>query len=350
MRKVLLVTETLQPPYDEGIKKTVFNLYRDLKSNYNQKVISRFSFDAEGISTVNTNALFYSKKVKREIREFNPEVLIYFPFASATFASYLRFRVLSYYAKGAKSIFLSLQPKSIKKWQEQIVKLIRPKHALTPSPQLKYFWDKININNKLLPLLTNLNTFKPIEEESTKNSLRKKYNLPENAFIISHMGHLNEGRNLKSLIPLHKAGFQIVVVESSSTPKDSLGPASIKQELIDAGIIVLDGYIENIEEIYQLSDIYIFPVVAKNGSIGMPLSIMEARACGVPVITTDFGSLKHYLGNDNNGIWYKKPSEFLETVKEIQKLLPKDFNKTEVEAVNNQFYSIIHSAIENSTL
>lgn len=348
MKNIILITETLKPPYDEGIKKTVFNLYKDLKDNYNLKVITRFSFDAEEISTVNTNALFFSEKVKRKIREFNPEVLVYFPFASATFASYLRFKLLSYYAKGAKPIFLSLQPKTIKKWQKRIVKLIRPKFALTPSPQLKDFWDKININNKLLPLLTDLNTFKPITEKNLKVALRKKYKLPEDAFIISHMGHLNEGRNLQSLIPVQKAGFQIVVVGSSSTPKDSLGPASIKQELIDAGIIVMDGYIENIEEIYQLSDIYIFPVVAKTGSIGMPLSIMEARACGIPVITTDFGSLKYYLNDDFGGIIYAEPHEFLSAVKRIASLSHSDFNKTRISEINQQFYQIIHSTIEGS--
>ena len=109
-----------------------------------------------------------------------------------------------------------------------------------------------------------------------------------------------------------------------------------------------DIYIENIEEVYQLSDLYIFPVEAKNGSIGMPLSIMEARGCGIPVLTTDFGSLKHYLDDDYGSIWYKYPDEFLATVKEIQKLLPKNFLVSRVEEINQKFYSIINSSIENT--
>jgi glycosyltransferase involved in cell wall biosynthesis len=348
MKKLLFVTEYLNPPYDEGIKKTVYNLYEDLKNKYDLKVISRSAFEGKNMNVLQTNSLFISKEVRSIINEFNPDVLIYFPFASGTFASYLRNKILSIMANNANSIFIALQPKLLKKWQEVVVRCIRPKKALTPSPLLKEFWDKIGVYNKLLPLLTNLNVFKPLVSTIIKKDLRKKYNIPQDAFIISHMGHLNEGRNLNSLIPLQNAGYQIVVVGSSSTPKDSLGPASLKEDLEKEGIIILDGYIENIEEVYQLSDLYIFPVEAKNGSIGMPLSIMEARGCGIPVLTTDFGSLKHYLDDDYGSIWYKYPDEFLATVKEIQKLLPKNFLVSRVEEINQKFYSIINSSIENT--
>jgi glycosyltransferase involved in cell wall biosynthesis len=347
MIKVLLITETLKPPYDEGIKKTVFNLYKDLKKNYDLKVIARSSFESERTLIVNTNALFYSQIVKKAIQNFMPEVLIYFPFASATFASYLRFRLLSHFAKGAKSILISLQPKPLEKWQEQIVKLIRPGFALTPSIQLKAFWDKINVNSKLLPILTDLNTFKPLAGERSKVTLRKKYNLPEDAFIISHMGHLNKGRNLKSLISVQNAGFQIVVVSSSSTPGDSLGPPSIKQDLIMAGIVVMDKYIPNIREIYQLSDLYIFPVILRNSSISLPLSVLEARACGIPVLTTPFGSLQHFLGDDFGNIYYCNPENFAAVSDQIAKEKMKDRSKTKVAFLNQMYLDAIHNAIND---
>lgn len=344
-KKLILITEYLNSPYDEGIKKTVYNLFLELDKAYNLQVICRAGFPKDNIQIVQANKLFLSRSIKKTIKDFGPETLIYFPFASATFAGYLRFFVLSLLNKRAMNILIALQPKPLKKWQEQIVKFIRPGFALTPSPQLKTFWDSIHVNNKLLPLLTDLNTFKPLVKENTKAALRKKYHLPAEAFIISHMGHLNEGRNLRSLIPLQKAGYQVLVVGSSSTPRDSLGPASLKEELTNAGIIIMDGYIKKIEEIYQLSDVYIFPVVAKTGSIGMPLSIMEARACGIPVITTDFGSLKHFLNSDHGNIYYSNPVNFLEKTKQIESDKTTNRNKTLVHELNDQFLYIIHSAI-----
>lgn len=343
--KVLLITEYLNSPYDEGIKKTVYNLFLELDKTYDLQVICRNGFNKGNIKISNPNKLFLSKSIKKTIRNFKAETLIYFPFASATFAGYLRLKNLTYFAKGARSIFIALQAKKLKKWQKFIVRIIRPKYALTPSPELKSFWDKINVKCELLPLLTNLNIFKPLHKNKSKKNLRRKYNLPVDAFIISHMGHLNEGRNLQALIPLQKAGYQVVVVGSSSTPKDSIGPTSLKEELLNEGIIILDEYIEHIEEIYQLSDIYIFPVIAKTGSIGMPLSIMEARACGIPVLTTDFGSLKTFLDSDSGNIYYSEPEGFCKLVKQIKKDTNTNRLNTKVHELNEEYLKIIHNTI-----
>jgi len=194
--------------------------------------------------------------------------------------------------------------------------------------------------------MTDTDKFKGIKTAQIKIDLRKKYGLPKNAFIISHTGHLNENRNLRSLIPLQKAGCQIVIVGSSSTPKDSIGPNSLKEELLNEVIIILDGYIEHIEEIYQLSDAYIFPVVAQNSSIGMPLSILEARACGIPVITTDFGSIQKFLGDDDGGIFYSTPENFLKKLTEITTKKSRSFTKTKISKLNEKYFKIIFNAIE----
>ena len=291
-KRVLLITEYLNPPYDEGIKKTVFNLFKYLDEKYNLCVICRYGFDKKNVNVIETNRLFINRKIKHIISNFSPEILIYFPFTSMTFASYLRFFILKKYSKNAKSIIFGLQPKQLNNWQKKIVRFIKPSIALSPSPQLIESWNILGLKSKLLPLYTDLEKFVPLPISQSKSELRKRYNIPTNKYIISHMGHLNEGRNLESLIPLQNAGYQIVIVGSSSTPKDALGSDNLKQKLLDSGIIILDKYIENIEEIYQLSDIYIFPVVGENSSIGMPLSVLEARACAIPVITTNYGRLK----------------------------------------------------------
>lgn len=345
--RVLYIAEYLNPPYDEGIKKATYNLFKDLENNYVLHAICRFGYDKKNISVIKTNALFLSQSVSTTIKRFNPDVIIYFPFASGTFASYLRIKVIQFLRPNTKLIFINLQNKPLSKWQKLIVRHIKPDVALTPSQSLISFWDSIKIKSVHFPLMTDLGKFKPIENKSLKLKLRQKYNLPKDAFIISHMGHLNETRNLRSLIALQKAGFQIVVVGSSSTPLDSLGPASLKQDLESVGIIILDGYIKHIEEVYQLSDIYIFPVVAINGSISFPLSVLEARACHIPVITTDYGSLKYFLGDDFGGVFFCKEDEFLSTALDIQKSKNKTYEKTKVPEINSLFYNAIFNEIEN---
>lgn len=346
LKKVLLITEYINPPYDEGIKKTVYNLYVNLRKRYEVMVICRHGFENDHVFIVDTNPLYYSKKIKSLIRGFNPDVLIYFPFQSSTFASYLRLKVISILADKSDVLLIALQPKPVKKWQIQIIKKIKPKYALTPSPTLKAFWDELEIYNEQVPLLTDLTVFKPISKDTTKENLRNKYNLPQNAYIITHMGHLNEGRNLETLIPLQKSGFQIVIIASSSTPTDAIGQKELKNNLLSTGIIIFDKYLENIEEIYQLSDIYIFPVVLENSSIGMPLSILEARACSIPVITTNYGSIKSYIGDDFGGIWYSEPKKFLNSVFEIKNRKDNNFNRTKVADLNNLFYEKLYNLID----
>ncbi len=346
MKKVLLVSEYLNPPYDEGIKKTVYNLFLNLDKQYDLKVICRFGFEKDNIFIVDENSLFFSNKIKRFIKDFGPDSLIYFPFQSSTFASYLRLKILSNYCgRSAKSTFIALQPKPLKKWERLLVNFIKPKVGLTPSPTLHRFWNDMNIENDLIPLLTNLEVFKPNSSKSDKLKLREKYEIPSDAFVISHMGHLNEGRNLRTLIPLQKSDNQIVVVASSSTPIDAIGQNNLKNALIESGIIIINRFIDNIQEIYHLSDIYIFPVQGENSSIGMPLSVLEARACGTPVVSTNYGSLDYFLGDDNHGIRYSKPEDFVATVDMFKKKMNFDSNKTKVSELNELFYRIVQEKL-----
>lgn len=346
MKKVLFITEYLNPPYDEGIKKTVYNLFLELDKKYELKVICRYGFEKENIHIVQTNPLFYSKRIKSIINDFEPETIVYLPFQSSTFASYLRLKVFSYFSKKSTNLLIALQPKPLKSWQHFLVKFIKPKFALTPSPTLKQYWDTLNVNNQLVPLLTDLSIFKPLANINKKVELRKKYSLPLNAFTVSHMGHLNEGRNLNTLIPLQQAGIQVVIIASSSTPEDAKGQKSLKNKLLKSGIIILDGYIEQIEEVYQLSDVYVFPVIKKNSSIGMPLSILEARACSVPVVTTNYGSINQYLNDDFGGIFYAEPDDFLRLIREIKTSGKNNYAKTKVSKLNEVFYKTIHKQIE----
>ena len=60
------------------------------------------------------------------------------------------------------------------------------------------------------------------------------------------------------------------------------------EELVRAleedGVTIMSGYLENVEEIFQMSDAYLFPTRSTENVISIPLSVMEALACGVPVI------------------------------------------------------------------
>jgi glycosyltransferase involved in cell wall biosynthesis len=77
----------------------------------------------------------------------------------------------------------------------------------------------------------------------------------------------------------------------------------------------------------------------------MPLSIMEARACGLPVLTTDYGSVNYFFGKDNGGIIYASPKDFLT---KLTNEAPKDPHKTipsKINEINELFYTRISQLI-----
>ena len=346
-RKIVFISEYINPPYDEGIKKTVFQVYQILDQHYDLQVICRKGPDnVHNIKAIDTNRLFLSIRLWIYIKSFSPDLIIYFPFASSTFAGFLRNFILSCYYRPAKNIMFALQPKPLKTWQRYAVRLFKPSLVLTPSPSLTAELESIKINTILTPLVTDLKFFKPLETCEQKQNLREKYGIPLDCFVVTHVGHLNHGRNLTCLIPLQTDRIQVVIVGSSSTPEDAVGPLSLKTELENKGIIILDRFIERIDEIYQLSDIYVFPVEDPTSSIGIPLSILEARACGIPVLTTDYGSVKKFLGDDFGGIYYNTPDKFSETIRDIRGITPDDLRESGVSQLNEQFYEIIQKAIE----
>ena len=65
------------------------------------------------------------------------------------------------------------------------------------------------------------------------------------------------------------------------------------------------------EELYQLSDAYLFPVLDPSGAIEMPLSVLEAMACGVPVLTTPFGDLQQRFPSGSGVVFWRSTDELM---------------------------------------
>jgi len=66
---------------------------------------------------------------------------------------------------------------------------------------------------------------------------------------------------------------------------------NVLEDLEARDCTVIHRYLEAVEEIYQLADCYLFSTVDPSFCIEMPLSIMEAMACNLAVVTTPFGAV-----------------------------------------------------------
>ena len=118
--------------------------------------------------------------------------------------------------------------------------------------------------------------FQPVDKERQKE-LKAKFGIETDRPLVIHVGHCSAGRGLEDFAAIKDAERMVVasgMFENAETVKT----------LEDAGVKIHKGYLEHVEEIYQMADVYLFPTYSTEFVISIPLSVMEALSCGVPVI------------------------------------------------------------------
>ncbi|MBA7687618.1 D-inositol-3-phosphate glycosyltransferase [subsurface metagenome] len=145
----------------------------------------------------------------------------------------------------------------------------------------------------------------PVEKQCIRNAL----GLPATKKIILHVGHLNQGRNLLPLTRFVEKEMLPVVIGSTTSKPD----CGLVKSLEAAGVIVICKYLENIEKYYQAADCYVFPTIDPKFCVQIPISIVEAMACGLPVVATRFEGLPLYFPEGYPGLTYVDDLRMLPT-------------------------------------
>ncbi len=270
---------------DEGFKNIAFNLSRELSAHHN-------------ILKLDMSRLF-SPGLWQSIKEFHPDIIHYIP--GRTVKSFLVLKILALYSGRAKTI-MSAFHSDIACVPGSLVVLLRPDLILTQADEVERKFKGLNCAVDFLPNGVDTEKFRPVSPE-IKEGLRRKYGIDRQKFVVLHVGHLIKARNLQILSKIQGAGNQVIVVSSLYRKMDNM----LYGKLRDSGCIVWREHIKNIEEIYSLADCYVFPV-EKGYSVLMPLSVMEAMACNLPVISTRFEGLAKFF-EGGNGLTYVEREE-----------------------------------------
>ena len=245
----------------------------------------------------------FSKSFWRKIRDFSPDIIHYVH--GPSIRSFMLTKMASLYCKNAKIVMSAMRP-MIPYLVREFVPALKPDLMLIQSYGTEKMFNRLGCRTEFLPSGVDVNKFKSVSEE-TKKELRRKYGFNENQFIILHIGSIKWGRNVQLLKKLQKNDSQVLIIGSSSTGEHS----KVRQSLVESRCIVWSEYIKNVVEIYALSDCYVYPTVSKfdflgraiADSIEMPLSVLEAMSCNLPVITTRFGALPRVF-TESNGLFF----------------------------------------------
>lgn len=338
--RVCLFTEELHAPFDEGYKNFIYSLFREAAARH--EVLRLGSGDPSVIDTqIHADKLLLNGNLRKAIRDFRPDVVVYVPAASITPASFVRAKILKSHGRGAGVVMVGLQPRQLK----PMLRIIAPDAVYVQSEAGKKALESAGFKAGVIRAGVDADKFKPLGA-SEKTELRAKYGIDQSAFVVVHVGHINEGRNIRVMADIAALkGVQTVVVGSTSTPQDS----SLAEELADNGVVVLRGYIEHIEEVYQLADAYVFPVMQSTSAIELPLSVLEAMACDLPVVTTRFGGLADCF-REGEGLFFANDAGELTRKLELARNIGEVRTREKIEpftwtGVFDQFFSEIEQLI-----
>ncbi|MDQ3877269.1 MAG: glycosyltransferase [Actinomycetota bacterium] len=274
-RRIALVSNASISSPDEGIRKLGFELSRRLPDD---NLIVEIAQDAPAL----TRKLMLGRSLKDKLRGSEPSAVIYLPTQSASLGSHIRSAILRW-VSGAPVLMIATQPGHGFIAERAIARAIGPKLIATPSPPLLQRLGPRRA--RFVAMGVDLETFRPPtaqEREQARDALAVG-----DKPVVLHVGHLTRARNFDALISLHnRMDVSTLVVTDPHRSSNE-----ILESLRRAGISVVNHFLPEIRLAYWAADCYVFQVENENGAIGVPLSVLEAMATDLPVVTTPFGGL-----------------------------------------------------------
>jgi glycosyltransferase involved in cell wall biosynthesis len=195
-----------------------------------------------------------------------------------------------------------------------MMRALGPDLILTQAHDTEQFYQSLGLQTHYLPNGVDTRRFAGVSRDE-RARLRRQYELPATRRIVLHVGHLKRRRNVTDLTILQDSDTQVLIVTSPTTQPDP----GVREELEQAGVLVWSHYLPRIEELYQMADVYVFPVDDREHCIEMPLSVMEAAAVGLPIVSKAFGALPRIYPERSSFLYYYYSAELPKLVRQIQR-------------------------------
>lgn len=296
---MLVLSNGLTDTADEGFLKVASSLIKQIKNKFSNSIIVTYERKTNlSDHHIELNKLFLNKELFSLLRN-NDEAFLYIPFPAKMFATALRLCVLGVVSKQKVNAILVMTGKV--DFITKILFKICKANIFVLSEEAKSFYTTFISKDRVYHLKAGVDTkrFCPVSSEQS-NKLRVKYGLSADRPVILHVGHLKEGRNIRQLLSI-SSDYQVLLVTSTLTKdeQDEKLKTALQQK---SSVRIIDSFIPQVYELYQLADVYFFPVVESGNCIDIPLSCLEAAACDLPILTTSYGAMKEF--KDKKGFYF----------------------------------------------
>lgn len=279
-------------PLDEGMKKVTFALTRGLSECCDVRLLSPLEALSPGFWV--------------SLSKCRPDVIHYVP--GPSLYSFVLLKLAKLWTSAATVMSLT-HPDPNLPWSVAC-RFFGPDLLLTQSLQLEKLVRSLGCDVRYVPNGVDTRVFRSVSV-AEKMRLRREYGVPHEAFVVLHVGNTRHVRNLDVLVDLQQGGCQVIVVSSTTIQ----GDMAVGHRLVEAGCLLWNRYIESIHEVYALADCYVFPTPTGVGAIDHPLSVVEAMACNLPVVTRRFGALPRAF-EPGDGLYFVETDDELKAAVE----------------------------------
>lgn len=216
------------------------------------------------------------------------------------------------------------------------------------SQNVKFSLEGVVIENKIrnIPPMIDISRFTPKDSEKSKN--------PK----LLYLGNLSRAKGIITLIkalkiinpdyPNMKLFLCLDIPVEEYYRRDLDIKNQIKEMGLEENIIPL-GIVENLPDVMSQSDMFIAPFQNTQEPADYPLSILEAMACGLPVVSTNVGGIPEIVKDNEYGLLVE-PENPVELANKIIYLLENDTIRMKMGQKGSTFVRNLNEDIVNKTL
>jgi len=151
---------------------------------------------------------------------------------------------------------------------------------------LKNFYGNTYQRNSKYKIIKNGVSATDFNIDVSKITAREKLNLPQNKFIIGHVGRFDPAKNHETIFKViqilkeHDKKFRFVFCGKGT---DSDGFLSQLEKYNIQDMVITLGLINDVPILYKALDLFYFPSITE----GQPNALIEAMISGLPVVTSN---------------------------------------------------------------
>lgn len=193
---------------------------------------------------------------------------------------------------------------------------------ISPSYQLKDdIVSQFGIEKNKIDVILNGIDIQKFSPRATSEELKKSLNIQKGEKVLLSVGRITEGKGFDNLIKIISKIKNVELIIIGEGPKlEDLHNIAENERVTKKVNFLGEIAHEKLPAFYNLADVFCFPSKLREAC---PLVLIEAMACGVPVVASRIGGIPNIVENYKDGLLVE-PGSITDIEKKIRKLVNDD--------------------------